>query len=698
MVENVDFKKVYSNNIQAGDRARIWIEGLGNYLGEFTEYFTIWPRDINEVDFLAKESYIFTGEEIIPEYRLEFETMALVKGIDFEVEFQNNIATGTAMMIATGIGNYTETLIFEYEIVKANIQDTDITIYRPVYTSEPVIPQVTILYREKPLVIDTDFLLTATENINVSQDTAELTITGINNFEGEYVSKFDILPRPISDEAIIFNVESPLTYNGLAQIPNVEIKLNNYVLVEGTDYTLVGENNTNASDKATLVFTGIGNFSSETKKYFTILPTDAEGFVLELENERFLFTGFEIKPKAKVTLNGEQYTDIVVTYKDNIDATPAATAIVEVKGNYSGFIEKNFSISPVSLKSCKASSPSYSFANKDIDAKLILQLGDYVFKENIDYKITDLQNNFDVGTGSLTYQILTENIVEKDQSFNQSFDILAEDISNCSISYVDKNLIYSGQELMPDFALYLNDSIVDKKNYSYEYANNINAGTAAEVKLIGRNNLKNKATQLFSIEQATLNIATCNIVADQYADATKEGLYDLDTMKVYYLDNMLLEVEKDYTFIKDSEDVLKEEVVKTTVLITGQGNFKGSYEETFPTEHLPLGANLIQRIEKKPGYTYIQYTESMEPLFATSRQGKSAIDELNTQLYNHGYANESVSINAVPIYYLKPNTIVLIHDDATNINGEYVISKINIPLGNSGTMSLTATKAGKRVY
>jgi hypothetical protein len=88
----------------------------------------------------------------------------------------------------------------------------------------------------------------------------------------------------------------------------------------------------------------------------------------------------------------------------------------------------------------------------------------------------------------------------------------------------------------------------------------------------------------------------------------------------------------------------------------------------------------------------------MEGLFRVSSQGKSAIDELNTQLYNHGYCNESVSLTTIPIYYLQPNTTIHIQDHNTKINGDYIISKIDIPLGNGGTMSITATKAAKRIY
>jgi hypothetical protein len=49
----------------------------------------------------------------------------------------------------------------------------------------------------------------------------------------------------------------------------------------------------------------------------------------------------------------------------------------------------------------------------------------------------------------------------------------------------------------------------------------------------------------------------------------------------------------------------------------------------------------------------------------------------------------------VPIYYLEPNTRVHVFDEETNINGDYIVSKITIPLAYNGTMSLTATKASE---
>ena len=100
-----------------------------------------------------------------------------------------------------------------------------------------------------------------------------------------------------------------------------------------------------------------------------------------------------------------------------------------------------------------------------------------------------------------------------------------------------------------------------------------------------------------------------------------------------------------------------------------------------------------------PGYRYIQVPEEMiDAMFSISAQGKSAKDKLDELLYQHGYCIESATITAIPIYYLQPNTRIHLHDDDTNLDGDYVVSKITLPLTYNGTMSLTATKAAESIF
>jgi hypothetical protein len=85
-------------------------------------------------------------------------------------------------------------------------------------------------------------------------------------------------------------------------------------------------------------------------------------------------------------------------------------------------------------------------------------------------------------------------------------------------------------------------------------------------------------------------------------------------------------------------------------------------------------------------------------MFTISSQGQSAKDKLDALLYQHGYCTETATITTVPIYYLQPNIRVYVFDSKTKLNGDYIISKISIPLTYNGTMSLTATKAAEALF
>lgn len=100
----------------------------------------------------------------------------------------------------------------------------------------------------------------------------------------------------------------------------------------------------------------------------------------------------------------------------------------------------------------------------------------------------------------------------------------------------------------------------------------------------------------------------------------------------------------------------------------------------------------------KSGYTFLYISQGMEQLFSISYRGKSAKDKIDDLVYQFGYCAENVTINAVPVYYLEPNTRIFVQDSESGVNGEYIVTKITIPLTYNGTMSITANKAPERVY
>ena len=103
-------------------------------------------------------------------------------------------------------------------------------------------------------------------------------------------------------------------------------------------------------------------------------------------------------------------------------------------------------------------------------------------------------------------------------------------------------------------------------------------------------------------------------------------------------------------------------------------------------------------LEKPTGYAYAQMPSYFQHLFTISSQGKSAKDVLDEYLYQYSHCTESINVSALPIYHLEPNTRILIQNDNSHINGEYIIEKLSIPLDPKGMMTINAVKAVDRIY
>jgi len=66
-------------------------------------------------------------------------------------------------------------------------------------------------------------------------------------------------------------------------------------------------------------------------------------------------------------------------------------------------------------------------------------------------------------------------------------------------------------------------------------------------------------------------------------------------------------------------------------------------------------------------------------------------------LYQHTNMNDSISMTALPIYHLEPNTRITVEDNASGIHGDYVITSISLPLDINGTMSISAYLAQSKM-
>lgn len=93
------------------------------------------------------------------------------------------------------------------------------------------------------------------------------------------------------------------------------------------------------------------------------------------------------------------------------------------------------------------------------------------------------------------------------------------------------------------------------------------------------------------------------------------------------------------------------------------------------------------------GQQFIQVSSGVFKSLALGGSSNSAFEEIRNLLYQYTSYNESITIQAVPIYHLEPNTRITVRDIKSDIYGDYMINTISIPLGVNSTMSISATRA-----
>lgn len=92
-------------------------------------------------------------------------------------------------------------------------------------------------------------------------------------------------------------------------------------------------------------------------------------------------------------------------------------------------------------------------------------------------------------------------------------------------------------------------------------------------------------------------------------------------------------------------------------------------------------------------YTVLRVSDAVYGELYTGGSQNSAFEQARSYVtQGTNYAN-SISLSAIPIYYLEPNTLIKVKDTESNINDIYVINSISLPLAYNGTMTISASLA-----
>ena len=271
--------------------------------------------------------------------------ITLTEGLDYQVEYQNNVNAGTGTVLVKGIGSYKGTLKAPFTINQKSVKKLKI-LTGSMTTGSKSEPPVYVYDGTTLLKNGTDYKLAydAALTANAAKS-AKITVTGLGNYKDSKVVKLAVYDV---DEAHVINpqhvtLKQPgMEYTGKALQPAAAVKIGGTTLTANKDYKVRYQNNVNAGT-AYVIITGKGAYRGEVVEPFeiTALKANKTKLIIAPISDR-TYSGQLQKPSVTVKSGTKKLTkgiDYTVTYTGNLHASTAgkkAKVIITGKGNYAG--------------------------------------------------------------------------------------------------------------------------------------------------------------------------------------------------------------------------------------------------------------------------------------------------------------------------------------------------------------------------
>ncbi len=295
--------------------------------------------------------------------------------------------------------------------------------YSAVYTGEQIRPVMIVAHqytdgngkaKTQKLKLNVDYTVRYNNNVNVGEDTAQVTVRGIGEYTGTITKRYTIKQKSISNVAI-----SPVGDIVFGDQPSVRVTDGTKELVEGRDYNihLSTTGSADADTQSVLTVEGIGNYTGTSKKRvkFNILKTETDIQPITSENIRLAFKKLPAKGytyNGKAQKPGVVVTDITtgkkipssmykVIYSNNIAAGKgtAKVWVIGVSKNGKGYYgkskalsfdikQKDFSKVSASLSGTIPKTGNIEDVKKAVKEAIIVKDAKHILSENeytIDY-------------------------------------------------------------------------------------------------------------------------------------------------------------------------------------------------------------------------------------------------------------------------------------------------------------------------
>lgn len=549
--KNTDYTVAYSNNVNAGT-GTITITGKGIYGGSVKKTFTIKKLGISATAVSGTGNKVYTGSAIKPVPAVKAGGRTLKNGTDFTVSYKNNTEPGTATLIVNGKGNYSGSVSKTFKITARAINDVEVTVPDTVFTGEQVRPDVVVSYGSYQFISDSDYTLSFKDNVNIG--TASVVVTGKNHLSGSRTVTFPIEKADISSTEIAVK---NATFTGSAIKSDVDVRLGNVTLKEGTHYTLSYKNNVNAGT-AQVTISGKGSLEGAVTMSFTIAKADISKASISA-NGTYAPDGVKIGINAKFgnyTLKSSDYSFAAPT------AAGELTLTISGNGNFSGKATVKCNVAKADIANAK-SSLSLSTDGKGYTVTIIYD--GVLLTQDKDYKVAVTESATGVsavitGIGNYGGTATISGISNELEAFENAVVTIGK-------------VTYNGTAQLPSVTVKIGSvTLKSGTDYILSAYDNTNAGTATAV-ITGKGKYEGaeKKTQ-FKIAPAAISSASISCEDQIY---TGQGV---TAQPVVTFNGKTLALGIDY-YISGYSNIVN--VGTATVTVKGKGNFTGTAKGTF---------------------------------------------------------------------------------------------------------------------
>lgn len=593
VVSESEYEVSYEDNLNAGI-ATVTITAKDiNYTGTKTVQFTITALSLTEAELTCGNPDV-EGCYNLDNLKVLYQETILEENTDYEKEVTTEEQDGfiVSNVMITGIGNYKDTVSGSYKTEKLLIDiatltaTLDLDSLEVVYSGEEYKPNMLIEHPELEatvLIKDEDYTLTYSED-TVNVGIVKVTATGIGNYTGTKELAFEIVPFDFT-ETVEVECGLPDEKNLCYDLKNLQVKVEDKILVEDTDYTKeVTEDQEGKYINSTVDITGINNYSGTKSEVFRTSKVliDISEYVATILDDvsNLVYTGEAYTPEVFVSEDLVKDTDYTVEYQDNIDAG-TAKIIIKGIGDYTGTINLTFEIKKINLEDNKEvvvycgepdEEECYNLDNLQVTYK------EKLLKKDTDYTITTFETEDEVKFEVITTVSIFgkgnyEGTITKAYKTG-TIDPFAIDINSLEITIDadDENpFIYNGTEFKPKVTIKDEDEVLEENtDYTVIYRNNINAGTGV-ADITGIDKYRGNKTMMFAIDPYNFT-ETVEVTCGETDD---NGYYDLDNLKIVNDGKTLIE-DQDYILEIQEETTEEQDYIKNTVVVEGIHNYTGT--------------------------------------------------------------------------------------------------------------------------